>query len=281
MKTYERHPLSAAWPDMARDDFDALVCSIGCNGLREPITLMDGQILDGWHRYQACESAGVAGSFVTFGGTIEAAEALVNDRHTRRSLTASQRAMAVLKMYEWRTGAGRPKKNSVPNTELTVADIAKRAHVSTGTIDKVKTALAKSPERAAEIKAGTVSASTVIRDAKPKAAKPEAPPIALAGSDERDARIAQLEEQIQELAKNLQECNDDNASMARVFDANDQVAAALAEAKRFREQVRVLTERNNGLMNEKNAALAQAKSWMNKFQRAEKQLKTIEAESAF
>lgn len=97
--SYERHPLSAAWPDMAREDFDALVASIEAHGLREPITLMDGKVLDGWHRYQACESLGIKGATVDFNGTAEDAENLINDRHTRRNITPIQRAAAGLKMF--------------------------------------------------------------------------------------------------------------------------------------------------------------------------------------
>ena len=50
---YTRHDLSSYWPDMADEDFLALKESIGYSGLLEPITLFEGQILDGWHRYNA------------------------------------------------------------------------------------------------------------------------------------------------------------------------------------------------------------------------------------
>ena len=276
---YERHPLSAAWPDMAREDFDALVLSIKAHGLREPITLMDGLVLDGWHRYQACEKAGVAGVFETFGGTVDAAEALVNDRHTRRNITPGQRAAAALMMSNWRTGSGSNRKQ-VENrnvTVLTTQQVADKAGVSASTVEKVKAAV-KADENALEkIRTGKATATKIVKEAKPKSdpkPKPAKPDVAV--PDDRDARIEKLEEQLTELASNLEQCNDENASMARVFDANDQVTAALAEAKRSRELARVLQERVNGLMNEKNEYIKAAKRWQRKFDALEKQMAVSE-----
>ena len=40
----------------------------------------------------------------------------------------------------------------------------------------------------------------------------------------------------------------------------------MAEIKRYREQVRVLESRINGLMGEKNAAIRAAKTWQRKAQ---------------
>jgi hypothetical protein len=66
----------------------------------------------------------------------------------------------------------------------------------------------------------------------------------------------------------LEELQAENESMTRVLDANDQVIAALAEAKRYREQNRILEERIRGLMNEKNGAIRAAKSWQRKAEKA-------------
>src|SRR5574337_168137 len=65
----------------------------------------------------------------------------------------------------------------------------------------------------------------------------------------------------------------DNESMAKVFEADDRITAALAEAKRYREQNRVLEERIRGLMNEVNAAKRAAKSWQARFEKLEREVK--------
>jgi len=283
--SYERHPLSAAWPDMARDEFDALVLSIQEHGQREPIMLYDGQVLDGWHRLQACESAGRKPQFAMFEGSLEDAEAFVCDKHTRRSLSATQRATAVLAMYSWRTGAGRPKNNSVSDTELnpfaekkTVAQLAQKAGVSVGTVDKAKTAMAKAPERVEDMRSGKVSATTVVRQSTPEKAapqraaeKPEAPAVAQAPVD--DAQ--------EEIMRDYERLLADNQRLTAIVESTDAGKAALAEVKRLTEVVRVLEERNRGLMNEKNQALEQAKMWMRKAQRAEKAAKEAAEGVAF
>jgi hypothetical protein len=79
-----------------------------------------------------------------------------------------------------------------------------------------------------------------------------------------------LRDQIDELTANLREATEDNESMARVFEADDKVKAAMAEAKRYRELNRILEERIAGLMNEKNAAIRAAKSWQRKAEAAER-----------
>lgn len=98
-----------------------------------------------------------------------------------------------------------------------------------------------------------------------RAAKP-AEPVKTVDSAEVDS----LREQIAELTANLKETLADNESMARVFEADDKVKAALAEAKRYRELNRILEERIAGLMNEKNAAIRSAKSWQRKAEAAER-----------
>lgn len=79
-----------------------------------------------------------------------------------------------------------------------------------------------------------------------------------------------LRDQIDELTANLREATEDNESMARVFEADDKVKAAMAEAKRYRELNRILEERIAGLMNEKNAAIRAAKNWQRKAEAAER-----------
>lgn len=84
------------------------------------------------------------------------------------------------------------------------------------------------------------------------------------------AEVDSLREKLVELTENLKETLADNESMARVFEADDKVKAALAEAKRYRELNRILEERIAGLMNEKNAAIRSAKSWQRKAEAAER-----------
>ena len=47
----KQHPLSAAFPPMTDSAFADFRADIAANGLRDPITLYNGEVLDGWHRY--------------------------------------------------------------------------------------------------------------------------------------------------------------------------------------------------------------------------------------
>ena len=78
------------------------------------------------------------------------------------------------------------------------------------------------------------------------------------------SELAQAREQLDELAANLQETLADNNAMAKVFEADDKLAQAMAENKQLRAEVSTLRERVNGLLNEKNEAVRLAKHWKRK-----------------
>ena len=53
------HPLGELFPLIEGDEFKELVASIKAHGLRDPITVQDGMVLDGRNRQRACQAAGV------------------------------------------------------------------------------------------------------------------------------------------------------------------------------------------------------------------------------
>lgn len=65
----------------------------------------------------------------------------------------------------------------------------------------------------------------------------------------------------------------ENESLGAVDEADDKLAAALAEAKKFREINRILEGRIVGLQNEVNVCKRAAKSWQAKFIKLEKSCK--------
>lgn len=88
------HPLAESIPEMNHSQFAELKEDIRANSLRDAITLLDGKILDGRHRYRACVELGIDPVYEEFPGGDP--EAFVISRNLkRRHLTSDQqRALA-------------------------------------------------------------------------------------------------------------------------------------------------------------------------------------------
>lgn len=92
MSELQYHPAANIFPMMEREAFDSFVADIAKHGLREPIQLFGGAIIDGRNRYLACEKAGVEPRFVDI-ETDDPVAYVLSLNKERRHLTASQLAM--------------------------------------------------------------------------------------------------------------------------------------------------------------------------------------------
>jgi DNA repair exonuclease SbcCD ATPase subunit len=168
----KQHPLSAAFPAMSAEDFQALKDDIEVNGQREPIMLFDGMVLDGWHRYRACIDLGIKPQQFTFTDKDPVAFVLSTNLH-RRHLTASQRAAAVVACSSW-APAHRPKSGE-PVPHLTTKEMAKAAQVSDKTIKQAKTAHKAGLTDAVKAGALTVKQAAQVARGTPEPEKKLAP----------------------------------------------------------------------------------------------------------
>ncbi len=98
--TLELHPLCTLFPRLSGAEFNALRDDIKANGLRSPIVLHNGMILDGGNRYRACLDAGIEPSFKTFDGGNLVSFVLSANLH-RRHMTAGQQAAIVASAQDW------------------------------------------------------------------------------------------------------------------------------------------------------------------------------------
>lgn len=53
--SFESHHETELFPLLRGPEFEALVEDIRANGLREPVNLFEGKVLDGRNRIRACE----------------------------------------------------------------------------------------------------------------------------------------------------------------------------------------------------------------------------------
>ena len=96
------HPISELLPAMSDDELLQLTADIKAHGLHLPVVVYEGQILDGRHRFKACEAAGVAPRFTEFSGDDAGAVAMVYSANlARRQLSKSQLALAGAKLKAW------------------------------------------------------------------------------------------------------------------------------------------------------------------------------------
>ena len=99
------HPYADILPLLEGQAFDSLVADIRANGLLEPITIYEGQILGGRSRYRACEAAGIKPQFLEFDGD-DPLGFVLSLNLQRRHLSEAQRAMVAARSPPW---AGRRK----------------------------------------------------------------------------------------------------------------------------------------------------------------------------
>lgn len=89
----EVHPACLILPEMDADDYEKLKEDISGFGLRHPIILYQGKILDGRHRYRACLELGIEPWFEDWQGGSSVVEFVLGENLYRRHLSQSQKAM--------------------------------------------------------------------------------------------------------------------------------------------------------------------------------------------
>lgn len=255
---YSQHPLSSAFPAMTDNEFKELRNSIEVNGVLNPITIYEGMVIDGWHRYKAANEANVDCPETELDEWIDPKDFVLAQNKNRRHITAAQLAMATTQVYEWHP-ANRPNKSVVP-TELlkTATELAKLAGVSESSIEKAKSILKNASEEVKEaVKSGKIglekakAISKLPKDqqagAIDKALPKEAPekPILTQyyGPEEAELKANELAQQA------------DLATLNKLLESDDALATAHAEIKRLNLAYAQLDIRFKGLMNEKSEAV--------------------------
>jgi ParB-like chromosome segregation protein Spo0J len=208
------HPIAGIFPLMEGEEFDALVADIKAHGLREPIMLFRGKILDGRNRYRACIAAGVKidphlqRNMMPSGGTDPLAYVISANIH-RRHLTAEQKRELIAKLL-------------VVQPEASNVSIAKIAKVD----DKTVAAVRREKEATSEIPRleKRVGADGKVRKQPTRKAKPAPDPAVDAAAPD-----GAQDDEGAELAAEDALANDPNILMQRRGESDEAFSARSAE----------------------------------------------------
>jgi ParB-like chromosome segregation protein Spo0J len=164
------HPIAEIFPKMDPNDYADLVEDIRANGLHTPITLYEGKILDGRHRYRACREADAEPLFGHYQGGDPVGH-VISLNAKRRHLTPSQKAMIADRLAILRRG----QKKSDTAIAVSQAEAAKQLGVSIDSIQRARKVREQgTPELISAVDQGklTVSRAALVADlAKKEQAK--------------------------------------------------------------------------------------------------------------
>ena len=152
------HPLADLFPLLDGEAFDELVEDVRAHGVREPIWLYQGKILDGRNRYRAAAAAGVPCPMRPYEGDDPLAF-VISMNLKRRHLSASQRAMIAAKLANMRQG----ERTDLPSFEgrsVSQEQAARLLNVGLASVERAKVVCDRgTPEMVEAVERGEVSVS--------------------------------------------------------------------------------------------------------------------------
>lgn len=153
---------------MPAEDFKALKDSIETIGVQNPITLFDGMVIDGWHRYRAANDLGMDCPVAEL-GDVDPRDFVLAQNKARRHVTQAQLAMATTEVYAWKpVGANQHGGSAVPaEAPKTTKELAALAGVGVRSIEQAKAVHSKAvPEVIAAAKQGVIGTEKAAAIAK-------------------------------------------------------------------------------------------------------------------
>ena len=143
---------------MSADEYQSLKDSINEIGVQNPITLFEGMVIDGWHRYSAANELGMECPTVEL-GDVDPRDFVLAQNKARRHVTQAQLALATTAVYAWKPVGSNQHANRV-GTECppkSTAELAQVAGVSEKTIKQAKAVQTQAaPEVVEAVKAGKI-----------------------------------------------------------------------------------------------------------------------------
>lgn len=183
------HPIACIFPMLSDEKLSELADDIRQHGLREPVVMFEGKVLDGRNRWQACTLAGVKAKTKEFTGSVsEAVEFVWSTNVHRRHLDSGQVAIAVAKrekldaefaaavdaIREAAPKGGRPSKEKpsqkidevLANDRKTDHKLAQQAGTNRTYVAKARKLLDESPELAEKVERGEIKLDKAAKQVK-------------------------------------------------------------------------------------------------------------------
>lgn len=275
----KQHPLSAAFPAMPADEYLALKDSITDIGVQNPITLFEGMVLDGWHRWTAANELGMECPTVELGDTDPQAFVIAQNK-ARRHIQQGQIALAVAAVYQWKP-AHREKVAPGATLTKTNAELAEIAGTSERTIRQAKAVESKAAPKVKEaVKAGEISvkrgAEIAKLPAKEQAKALAEPPKKEEHYDPRDDHLKETQQALAEVAAENEELRDRLATgvMEGTEEEKQEAAQIIAD---LRQQVKTLEAENAALKSSRDHFQREASELRKQIKMNERELKKARA----
>lgn len=165
-------------PALTAEEFKQLEENILKDGIRDPLVLWNGYLIDGHNRYQIAFKHGLVYKTIDkeFEDESQVKEWMINNQFGRRNLSNYQRSVLALELesvFSKRAKEQQGQRNDIKPTLAiskpieTRKELSKIANVSHGTLDKVKLIQAQAtPEVKAQLSNGEVSINQVYQEIK-------------------------------------------------------------------------------------------------------------------
>lgn len=100
LPVYDQHPVALKLMPggMQPDEFEAFCEDVAARGILFPITIFEGKVLDGWHRYRAAHKTGTRFSTIEYSGK-DPAGYVAACNIMRRKLSSLQRALVGARIH--------------------------------------------------------------------------------------------------------------------------------------------------------------------------------------
>lgn len=157
------HPAANLFPMLSADELTALADDIRAHGLRDPIELLDGAVIDGRNRLAACQMAGVEPRFVDVETDNPIAYVVSKNLH-RRHLNEGQRSSIAARLAAKPLGSNQHSSEGAQICAPSQAEAAGLLNVSRRSVQSAAAVHAQGvPELVAAVDSGTIAVSAAAK----------------------------------------------------------------------------------------------------------------------